>query len=36
MKNPPLKAGESFFTGDDPSKQEWEVVKVASNADNGF
>lgn len=33
---PPLKAGKQFFTDNDSAKQQWQVIELSANAENGF
>jgi hypothetical protein len=36
VQNPKRRAGQTFYTGRDRSKQEWKVVNVSSNPETGF
>src|SRR4051794_14684630 len=36
IQKPPRRAGEGFFTGNDPAKQKWKVVNVSANVADGF
>jgi pimeloyl-ACP methyl ester carboxylesterase len=35
-QNPPIRAGATFYTDQDKSKQKWRVVNVSANVSNGF